>query len=166
MFLPKDIPGLAWAITSISGLILSSGFAWSTIKSASYSVKFADIQIETTEQKREVDAQKVENAEQLAKVIQYSSTLEQKINDLQEREEANNKLLKQYQTLIKYNQPLKMLEPAIKEVERVNKKNELEEIEKAIEATAQAASENIAEIADESKPDEPKVNQDDEIEQQ
>ena len=150
--MPKDIPGIAWVITSVSGLTLSFGVCVSTIRSSSLSVEVADVKIETTAK--------------LSKLVELSKELEQKANALQEKEEAYGKLKIEYDNLLEHNQPIKLLEPAIQEVDRVNSKNEIERLEKEIEETAQAASEKIAEIA-ESKPSEEKeIAQDDETEQQ
>ena len=134
MFFPQDIPALAWLVTSLSGLTLSIGVCVSTIRSSSLSVEVADVKIETTAK--------------LSKVVELSRELEKKANALQQKEEAYLKLKAQYQNLAKYNQPLKMLEPALQEVERVNEKNNIEELEKEIEKTAEEAWQKIAEITD------------------
>lgn len=135
LFLKQGIPSIAWTITSLSGLILASGMSISAIKASNLSVQYADFKLNSTAR--------------LSKVVELSKELEQRANKLQEKEEAYRKLKAEYDQLRKYNQPLKMLEPALKEVERVQEKNKLSEIEKELEATAEEAAEEIAEIADE-----------------
>ncbi len=134
-FLKQGIPAIAWTITSLSGLILASGMSISAIKASNLSVQYADFKLNSTAR--------------LSKVVELSKELEQRANKLQEKEEAYQKLKTEYEQLRKYNQPLKMLEPALKEVERVQEKTKLSEIEKELEATAEEAAEEIAEIADE-----------------
>lgn len=134
-FLKQGIPSIAWTITSLSGLVLATGICISTIKASNLSVQYADFKLNSTAR--------------LSKVVELSKELEQRANKLQEKEEAYRKLKAEYDQLKKYNQPLKLLEPALQEVERVQEKNNLSEIEKELEATAEEAAEEIAEIAEE-----------------
>lgn len=130
----KSIPPLAWIITAISGVIFTTGVCVSTIKSSSLNVEFADFKLTSTAK--------------LSKVLELSKELEQKAIALQEQEAAYEKLKIEFENLKKYNQPLKMLEPAIEEVNRIQDKTDLEAIENKLEQTAKEASEQIAEISE------------------
>lgn len=130
----KSIPPLAWIITAISGVIFTTGVCVSTIKSSSLNVEFADFKLTSTAK--------------LSKVLELSKELEQKAIALQEQEAAYEKLKIEFENLKKYNQPLKMLEPAIEEVNRIQDKTDLEAIETKLEQTAKEASEQIAEISE------------------
>lgn len=130
----KSIPPLAWIITAISGAIFTLGVSISTIKATSLNVEFADFKLSSTAK--------------LSKVLELSKELEQKAIALQEQEAAYEKLKVEFDNLKKYNQPIKMLEPAIKEVERVQSKTDLVKIEQKLEQTAKEASDQIAEISE------------------
>lgn len=128
------IPKEAWIIVSLSGLVLSTGVCISTIRSSQLSVEIADVKVETTAR--------------LSRVVELSKDLQKQKIALQEKEAAYEKLKSQYDKLARYNQPLKMLEPAIAEVERVNTNTNLTELGKEIEQTAKEASQEIKDIVD------------------
>lgn len=128
------IPKEAWIIVSLSGLVLSTGVCISTIRSSQLSVEIADVKVETTAR--------------LSRVVELSKDLQKQKIALQEKEAAYEKLNSQYEKLARYNQPLKMLEPAIAEVERVNTNTNLTELGKEIEQTAKEASQEIKDIVD------------------
>lgn len=130
----KSIPSLAWIITAGSGLVLAIGVCISTIKASSLSVEFADFKLDSTAR--------------LSKVIELSKELEQRTTALKEQEAAYQKLKAEFDNLKRYNQPIELLEPAIQEVERVQNKTDLAEIENKLEQTAKEASDQIAEISE------------------
>lgn len=136
MILDK-VPKEAWIIVSLSGLTLSVGVSISTIRSSNLSLEIADVKVETTAK--------------LSRVVELSKNLEQQKIILQEKEAAYQKLKTQYENLLDNNQPIKLLEPAIEEVDRVNANTNLEELGEEIKQTGEEASAEIEEIVEDNE---------------
>ena len=135
----KNIPKLAWIFTSVSGLILSTGVCISMVKSSNLKVQLADFQIESTAN--------------LSKVVARSKDLEQAVEVFEEKDARYKDLERQVLTLKKYNQPVTMLEPALKEIRELNSKTNLAEIKQELQDTAKEAEQAIESIKQDSLED-------------
>lgn len=129
----KKIPTLTWILIGLSGLIYSGGISIARLRQSDYSVQTAQI--------------KVDAISKSSKILFASKQLEEIANKLQQKEEAYNLLVIEYQNLFKHNQPLKMLEPAMKRIEIINAKNNLQTIESEVEKIANSVSQNIEAIS-------------------
>ena len=129
----KSVPAAAWLVSAFSALTLSTGVCVSMVRSTNLKVEFADLKIDSTAQ--------------FSKVQQMANELEQQVEIVRQKEEAIEKLKIQAENLKRHNQPIKMLEPALQELERVSQKSNLDLIQQELENTAQEAAENIESIS-------------------
>lgn len=129
----NKIPPLAWIGLSASIFVLSIFGGVALIRNAEVSVEAPNFKLDTTAR--------------LSKVLELSKELEAQAVLLQEKEAAYQRLEAEYKKLNQYNQPLKLLEPAIEEVNRVQQKTNLADIERRSSETAREAAKEIKEIA-------------------
>lgn len=130
----NNFPATAWLVGSISSLLLSVGVCTSMVRSTNFQVELENLRIDSTAQYSQVSL--------LAKALKEQAVL------MQEKDQAYAQLKKQIESLKNRHQPIKLLEPALEEMDRINHKFDLDEIESQLEKTAQEAESKIQALAE------------------
>ena len=130
----KDVPSAAWFTTSLSLLVLSFGIAISSIRSSNLSFEVANSKLEVTSKYN--------------KLQNLTRELEQALIKLEAREQAYLELEKDYNRLVKLNQPIKKLQPKIDSISNERQIRDLQQIKEQLAETEATASQEIKELVD------------------
>ncbi len=132
---PGGIPAPAWIVTSLSGLVLSTGVCISAIKASDLSLEIANSKIETSNK--------------LTKVKDLTAQLEKALVSLEEKDKAYQELRQELEDFTNSstskNKAIESLKPAIQKIEDTDL-IELSQIRQELASTEEQASEELKDI--------------------